>query len=133
MRACRTAGLALAAVWPAVTIAADPFGDRVMAATAMEMSAPGQAYLARFMAAMDRPTTDAVHGCFPGPGAAHFTLVADVLADGRIANAEVRPAGPGPDCYRRRLEQAHAPALPQGYGESFPIVIETTLLADAPR
>ena len=120
----------LLALVPTMAVAADTFDDRTLAATALEITPQGRDYLARFTDAARKPMAQAMADCFPKPADTRFTLVADGRPDGRLADLVVRPATAGPACYRAKFAAIHAPPLPEGYGEAFPLVIDMMLKSD---
>ena len=110
--------------------ASDGFASRHASALALERSAAGREYLMRFMTEVDAPSTALVEKCFEygKKGTTdRFSLVADVLEDGSIANIAVRPETSQTRCFAEGMARVRAPRPPAGFAKrGFPIAIDTS-------
>lgn len=108
----------------------DWFPERVAQAERVEVSPEGREYVKRFIAEVDRKPEQFMTACFPpSPSMQNdgFTLVADVQADGSLANVEVRPANEKTLCYSRKFSEMKVPVPPEKFHEGgLPIAIETS-------
>ena len=110
--------------------ASDDFSDREARAKKLERTPDGLEYLMGFMQHVDSDTTEIMGHCFRHGEIGttdSFTVVADIQADGTIANVAVQPTTDGAQCYAEKFGQVKAPSLPAKFQRSgFPIVIHAS-------
>lgn len=110
--------------------ASDDFLGRENRAKALERTPDGLQYLMAFMQRVEPETTRIMSQCFESGeiGATDtFTLVADIEADGTVANVAVRPTTDRTQCYADKFSRVKAPPLPARFQASgFPIVIHAS-------
>lgn len=111
---------------------ADDFSTRVSKAKRVERSPEGLAYLMKMTEAKDDEMEQFVFDCFPtGPkGGAPETveLIADVQADGSLANVAVQPVHPRSQCYADKHRTLRVLPPPEKWAKGgFPMYIELVL------
>ncbi|HET6553549.1 MAG TPA: peptidase C13 [Dyella sp.] len=95
--------------------AGSDFHARVTQAKLAEGAATGPAYQKQMWDRIGNPTTDAYKSCLASNAPADrspFTLVADVMADGRLAQIEVQPQTPIARCMAGQFATWMLPAPP---------------------
>jgi hypothetical protein len=109
--------------------AGDGFEGRVQAAKALERKADGKAWQSAMWDRVGDPATDALKDCIASNAPADkrpFTLVADVDADGRSSQVEVRPATPVARCFAGQFNAWMLPAPPKTPAP-YPVEIDVTM------
>ena len=108
--------------------ATDTFSERISKARKAERSPVAQPTLVEFMNETRYSSQNAMGKCFTGGEPPSYTLVADLLADGTIANVEIQPLTPVLECYQREFQKITFKApIPDQYREDgLPIFIKTT-------
>lgn len=123
--------LLVAALSAVCLSAARSFEERVSRAKHAEESVVGKVYVQSMWNQVGADSSTAMHACFrhdSQPDTSAFVLVANVLPDRTLADAEVRPATPMTVCYAGRFAHAPFPAPPDIFGDSgIPIVIEMNI------
>lgn len=108
--------------------AGDPFNTRVQLAKSIENSADGQSFQKIFWDSAGDYTASVMQQCFPKstkPDTSAFTLVANLIPRGALANVEVRPQTKQSLCFARGFRKASFPEPPENFGnEGMPLVIE---------
>jgi hypothetical protein len=102
------------------------FQTRATQAKLAEGASTGPAYQKLMWGQIGDPTTDAYKSCLGSSAAADkgpFTLVADVLADGRLARIEVQPQTVVAKCMAGQFASWVLPAPPVK-PRPYPIVID---------
>ena len=112
--------------------ASDDFDERVATAKALEDTPQGQAYDRVLYGAIGEHIQKMMLLCFPSDKKAdtkRFTLVADILANGKAARVRVQPETKMSGCFREGFAAAPFPDLP-GYAKdgSLPIFINMTVV-----
>ena len=105
------------------------FHARVTQAKLAEGAATGPAYQKQFWDRIGNATTDAYKSCIKSNTPADkgpFTLVADVLADGRLANIDVQPQTPVAKCMAGQFSSWSLPA-PPAQPAPYPIEIDFSI------
>lgn len=109
--------------------AGDGFDARVQAAKALEGKADGKAWQSAMWDRIGNPATDALKDCIASNAPADkrpFTLVAEVAADGRSGQVEVRPATPVARCFAGQFNAWTLPAPPKTPAP-YPVEIDVTM------
>lgn len=89
------------------------FQTRVTQAKLAEGADPGPAYQKQMWDRIGKSTTDAYRSCLSSTAdKAPFTLVADVLADGRLSHLAVSPQTPAASCMAGQFTSWTLPAPP---------------------
>lgn len=107
--------LLLALALQAASSTGADFHARMTQAKLAEGAAAGQDYQKRLWERIGNPTTDAYKSCLASNTPADkspFTLVADVLADGRLARIAVQPQTPVAQCMAGQFASWTLPAPP---------------------
>jgi len=115
-----------------VAAASEDFDKRVAIAKALENTPQGQAYVRVLYGAIGDYVQKTMFRCFPSDKKAdteRFTLVADILANGKAARVQVQPETEMSGCFRAGFSSAPFPELP-GYakGGSLPIFINVKII-----
>lgn len=109
-------------------VAADSFSARVHRAKLVEDSPSGKAYESVLWPQVGRYMATVMRRCFPTgtkPDTATFTMVADILPDRTLADADVRPRTRMSECFVNGFAHASFPELPKSFGErGIPIEID---------
>jgi hypothetical protein len=103
------------------------FESRVDSARAVEGQQAAREYLEqRLFPAMRADLSSATQRCLASRGAskAGFTIVADVVSDGSVANVAVKPATDTSNCFANALRALRLPPPPGIYSPSLPIVLD---------
>jgi hypothetical protein len=106
------------------------FEGRVASARTIEEEPVARAYLERHLfPAMRTGLPGARQQCFSAPAAstADFTIVADIVADGSLANVAVQPATNTARCFAASFAKLRLPPPPSPYSSRLPIFIEMEL------
>lgn len=109
--------------------AGDGFESRVQAAKALEKNAEGKAWQAAMWDRVGNPATDALKDCIASNAPADkrpFTLVANVNADGRTSEVDVRPATPVARCFTGQFAAWALPVPPKAPAP-YPVEIDVTM------
>lgn len=110
---------------PVIATASDDFDQRVATAKALEDTPQGQAYDRVLYGAIGDYIQKTMFRCFPSDKKAdteRFTLVADILANGKAARVQVQPETEMSGCFRASFAGAPFPELP-GYAKGGPLPI----------
>jgi hypothetical protein len=122
---------ALAMLLAAAPGAADStFNDRMTQGKLAEAAATGPAYQKALWGKIGNPTTDALKGCIASNAPANkspFTLVADILPDGKPARIEVLPPTPVANCMAGQFAGWTLPAPPK-QPAPYPIEIDFSIV-----
>ena len=105
------------------------FPARVTQAKLAEGAAAGSAYQKQMWDRIGNPTTDAYKSCLASNTPADktpFTLVADVLADGRLARIEVQPQTMVAKCMAGQFASWTLPAPPAS-PKPYPVEIDFSI------
>lgn len=119
--------VALALLLPLAAFAGQPFADRVAAAKKAETSPEALAAVMSFMKQNTPELQASMDKCFKGSPAMLFTVIANLTADGQVADVEAEPASPQVACYIKEFERLSPKiVVPAAYKASgMPIFIET--------
>jgi hypothetical protein len=96
--------------------------SRAEAADAAERTPFGDSYLNLILPAISEFWSEAAEHCFKvytQTQSKRFTLVANVLPDGTVIEADVEPREPGPLCYAKAFAQLKLPPLDPSFQEPF--------------
>lgn len=114
----------------AIALAAgDAFEGRVQTAKALEQKAEGKAWQAAMWDRVGNPATDALKDCIASNAPAdkrRFTVVANVGADGRTSDIDVRPATPVAGCFTGQFAVWTLPVPPKAPAP-YPIEIDVSM------
>lgn len=105
------------------------FQARVSQAKLAEGAAAGPAYQKQMWDRIGNPTTDAYKSCLASSAPADktpFTLVADVLADGRLNRIEVQPQTAVATCMAGQISSWTLP-IPPGQPKPYPVEIDFSI------
>jgi len=115
-----------------VAVASDDFDQRVAIAKALEDTPQGQAYDQILYGAIGEHIKKTMWRCFPSDKKAdteHFTLIADILANGKVSRVQVRPETEMSRCFGEGFADAPFPELPKyATGGSLPIFIKMNIV-----
>lgn len=108
--------------------ATDSFSDRVTKARRAEHMLENRPALTSFMNETMGKSETAMSNCFKNTPPPTFTLVADLMPGGHIANVAIEPLTPALECYQNAYQKiTFKTSIPERYSSTgLPIFIRTT-------